>query len=191
MNEPERWSRLKYRGRNEPKGSTDALERAKFELGPLTSEHQPHLLHLCPCEKCVEENIIAAVSEFNARALVIKTKPMYMFMNMLFQQRVTQRPTEPSPTQGDFVPREDADALRDRSVIRIVTHVEDEDWLAPRCEELHQLLVKHAIPHHFVYLSNVKSHNRGQCLESMGDAGLMFFSSSFNQLWTTSFPKRQ
>jgi gentisate 1,2-dioxygenase len=43
-----------------------------------------------------------------ARALVIKTKPMYMFMNMLFQQRVTQRPTEPSPTQGDFQPREDA-----------------------------------------------------------------------------------
>jgi hypothetical protein len=40
-------------------------------------------------------------------------------------------------------------------------------------------------------LSNVKSHNRGQCLESMGDAGLMFFGSSFNQLWTTSFPKRQ
>lgn len=75
MNEPERWSRLKYRGRNEPKGSTDALERAKFELGPLTSEHQPHLLHLCPCEKCVEENIIAAVSEFNARALVIKGAP--------------------------------------------------------------------------------------------------------------------
>ena len=43
-----------------------------------------------------------------ARALVIKTKPMYMFMNMLFQQRVTQRPSEPSQTQGDFVPREDA-----------------------------------------------------------------------------------
>ncbi len=44
-----------------------------------------------------------------ARALVIKTKPMYMFMNMLFQQRVTQRPKEPSATQGDFVPREDSD----------------------------------------------------------------------------------
>jgi mannose-6-phosphate isomerase-like protein (cupin superfamily) len=44
-----------------------------------------------------------------ARALVIKTKPMYMFMNMLFQQRVTERSKEPSATQGDFVPREDAD----------------------------------------------------------------------------------
>ena len=43
-----------------------------------------------------------------ARALVIKTKPMYMFMNMLFQKKVTDRPKEPTPTQGDFVPREDA-----------------------------------------------------------------------------------
>jgi len=45
-----------------------------------------------------------------ARALVIKTKPMYMFMNMLFQKRVTPRPSEPTATQGDFQPREDADA---------------------------------------------------------------------------------
>jgi quercetin dioxygenase-like cupin family protein len=44
-----------------------------------------------------------------ARALVIKTKPMYMFMNMLFQKRVTQRPSEPTATQGDFEPREDSD----------------------------------------------------------------------------------
>ena len=44
-----------------------------------------------------------------ARALVIKTKPMYLFMNMLFQKRVTERPTEPTPTQGDFEPREDRD----------------------------------------------------------------------------------
>ena len=34
---------------------------------------------------------------------------MYMFMNMLFQKRVTDRPKEPTATQGDFVPREDAD----------------------------------------------------------------------------------
>jgi gentisate 1,2-dioxygenase len=44
-----------------------------------------------------------------ARALVIKTKPMYMFMNMLFQKRVTERPKEPTPTQGDFKPREDVE----------------------------------------------------------------------------------
>ena len=30
-----------------------------------------------------------------ARALVIKTKPMFMFMNMLFQQRSSRGPTEP------------------------------------------------------------------------------------------------
>jgi hypothetical protein len=75
LNEPERWSRFKYKGRDEPKGSTGALERAKLELGPLTSEHQPQLLHHCPCEKCVEENIIAIASEFNARGLVIKGAP--------------------------------------------------------------------------------------------------------------------
>jgi hypothetical protein len=45
--------------------------------------------------------------------LVIKTKPMYLFMNMLFQKRVTERPTEPTPTQGDFEPREDADFNQD------------------------------------------------------------------------------
>jgi gentisate 1,2-dioxygenase len=57
---------------------------------------------------CVHEHNNADVHA-PARALVIKTKPMYMFMNMLFQARVTERPTEPTPTQGDFVPREDAD----------------------------------------------------------------------------------
>jgi endo-1,4-beta-xylanase len=75
-----------------------------------------------------------------------------------------------------------ADALRDRSVIRIVTHVEDENWLAPRCEELHQVLMKHTIPHHFLFLSNVKSHNRAQVLDTMGDAGWVFFSSAFTYL---------
>ena len=44
-----------------------------------------------------------------ARALVIKTKPMFLFMNMLFQKRVTERPKEPTATQGDFRPREDVD----------------------------------------------------------------------------------
>jgi dienelactone hydrolase/enterochelin esterase-like enzyme len=84
-----------------------------------------------------------------------------------------------------------ADALRDRTAIRLVCHVEAENWLGPRCEQLHELLYQYKIPHAFYFLSNVKSHNRGQCLESMGDAGLMFFGSSFNQLWTSSFPKRQ
>ena len=41
-----------------------------------------------------------------ARALVIKTKQMYLFMNMLFQHTVIKRPKTPSPTQGNFVPRD-------------------------------------------------------------------------------------
>ncbi len=42
-----------------------------------------------------------------ARALVIKTKPMYMFMNMLFQQQVEPRPSEPTPGGVGFQARED------------------------------------------------------------------------------------
>jgi hypothetical protein len=82
-----------------------------------------------------------------------------------------------------------ADALRDRTIIRIVTHVEDENWLAPRCEQMHRLLMKHTIPHHFLYLSNVKSHNPARVLDSMGEAGLMFLSSAFGYLQKKSGEK--
>lgn len=44
-----------------------------------------------------------------ARALVIKTKPMYMFMNMLFQKTVEPRPTEPTPEGAGFEAREEGD----------------------------------------------------------------------------------
>lgn len=44
-----------------------------------------------------------------ARALVIKTKPMYVFMNMLFQKTVIPRPTEPTEHGKGFVPREEGD----------------------------------------------------------------------------------
>jgi mannose-6-phosphate isomerase-like protein (cupin superfamily) len=40
-----------------------------------------------------------------ARALVMKTKPMYVFMNMLFQQTIEKTPKDPTATQGDFIPR--------------------------------------------------------------------------------------
>jgi gentisate 1,2-dioxygenase len=40
-----------------------------------------------------------------ARALVIKTKPMYLFMNMLFQKRVIPPPKEPTPEGKDFEAR--------------------------------------------------------------------------------------
>ncbi len=42
-----------------------------------------------------------------ARALVIKTKPMYMFMNMLFQKTVEPRPAEPTPEGAGFRAREE------------------------------------------------------------------------------------
>jgi endo-1,4-beta-xylanase len=75
-----------------------------------------------------------------------------------------------------------ADALRDRSFIRIICHIENENWLAPQCEKLHRTLMDLTIPHQFLYLSNVKSHNQGQVMETLGDAGLMFFGSSFARL---------
>jgi quercetin dioxygenase-like cupin family protein len=40
-----------------------------------------------------------------ARALVLKPKPMMLFMNMLFQFVVKQRPTEPAPGGVGYEPR--------------------------------------------------------------------------------------
>jgi quercetin dioxygenase-like cupin family protein len=42
-----------------------------------------------------------------ARLLVMKTKPMFIFMNMLFQRTVIRRPKKPSLTGAGFVPREE------------------------------------------------------------------------------------
>src|SRR5687768_7108583 len=43
-----------------------------------------------------------------ARALVLKTKPMFMFMNMLFQQSVIPRPKEAATPAGEgYLPRHD------------------------------------------------------------------------------------
>ena len=82
---------------------------------------------------------------------------------------------------------ENAEALRDRTLIRIVCHVEDENWLAPRCEALHQLLMQQMIPHEFYFLSNVKSHNRGQVLDTLGDSEFTFFSSALPR-WSVRSP---
>jgi dipeptidyl aminopeptidase/acylaminoacyl peptidase len=84
-----------------------------------------------------------------------------------------------------------ADAIRDRMVIRLVCHIEDENWLAPRCDELHRLMMQHMIPHHFLYLSNVKTHNRGQVHATLGDAGLMFYGSAFDHLRKTAAASRR
>ena len=54
---------------------------------------------------CVHQHFNASPDR-PARALVIKTKPMYMFMNMLFQQLVAARPTEPAPGAEGYQVRE-------------------------------------------------------------------------------------
>src|SRR5262245_13183846 len=53
---------------------------------------------------CVHQHFNASARE-PARALVIKTKPMYLVMNLLLEHTVEQRPTTPTATQGNFVPR--------------------------------------------------------------------------------------
>jgi hypothetical protein len=40
-----------------------------------------------------------------ARALVLKPKPMVLFMNLMFQQTVIPRPKEATPEGAGFVPR--------------------------------------------------------------------------------------
>jgi quercetin dioxygenase-like cupin family protein len=55
---------------------------------------------------CVHQHFNASNTK-PARALVIKTKPMYMFMNMLFQHQVEPRPSEPAPGGEGFQARED------------------------------------------------------------------------------------
>ena len=71
-----------------------------------------------------------------------------------------------------------ADALRDRTLIRIATHLTPGNWQANRCEELHKLLVEHMIPHEFYYLTSVKTHNRVLVMDTIGDAEFAFFSST-------------
>ena len=55
---------------------------------------------------CVHQHFNASDTE-PARALVIKTKPMFMFMNMLFQKQLIPRPTTPAPGAEDFSAREE------------------------------------------------------------------------------------
>jgi gentisate 1,2-dioxygenase len=55
---------------------------------------------------CVHQHFNASPDK-PARALVIKTKPMYMFMNMLFQKSVIPRPSEPAAGGVGFEPRHD------------------------------------------------------------------------------------
>jgi len=55
---------------------------------------------------CVHQHFNASATR-PARALVLKTKPMFMFMNMLFQKLVEPRPSTPAPGAADFQVREE------------------------------------------------------------------------------------
>ncbi|MFQ5842592.1 MAG: cupin domain-containing protein [Thermodesulfobacteriota bacterium] len=52
---------------------------------------------------CVHQHFNADDRHF-ARALIIKSKPLYMFMNMLFQETLEEQPTTPVPGYEDFEP---------------------------------------------------------------------------------------
>jgi gentisate 1,2-dioxygenase len=55
---------------------------------------------------CVHQHFNAS-DTLPARALVIKTKPMYLFLNMLFQKQVEPRSLEPAPGGEGFTAREE------------------------------------------------------------------------------------
>jgi len=57
---------------------------------------------------CVHQHFNRS-SDKPARALVLKTKPMYLFMNMLFQYQVTGRDTEAAPGGEGFQVRAEED----------------------------------------------------------------------------------
>ncbi|MFZ3289358.1 MAG: hypothetical protein WA191_21280 [Telluria sp.] len=57
---------------------------------------------MCTATACTSISIPIRLSR---RALVLKTKPMMMFMNMLFQKQVGAPPTEPAPGGVGFEPR--------------------------------------------------------------------------------------
>ncbi|MDH7799567.1 MULTISPECIES: cupin domain-containing protein [unclassified Beijerinckia] len=54
---------------------------------------------------CVHQHFNASKTK-PARALVIKTKPMYLFLNMLFQKTVKERPVDVTPECEGFEARE-------------------------------------------------------------------------------------
>jgi uncharacterized cupin superfamily protein len=75
-------------------------ERYDWEAGDVAIVHN----------NCVHQHFNAD-PERPARALVIKTKPMYMFMNMLFQKQVEPRQARPTPEGVGFQVREEDEEL--------------------------------------------------------------------------------
>ena len=71
-------------------------QRYAWEAGDIAIVHN----------NCVHQHFNASETE-PARALVIKTKPMFLFMNMLFQQTVEPRQTQAAPGGAGFRVREE------------------------------------------------------------------------------------
>ncbi len=59
-------------------------------------------------QNCVHQHFNADPDK-PARAIVLKSKPMYLFMNMMFQKLIEPRPTEPTPGGMNFKVREAED----------------------------------------------------------------------------------
>jgi gentisate 1,2-dioxygenase len=55
---------------------------------------------------CVHQHFNASETK-PARLLVLKSKPMFLFLNMLFQKTVTPKPTEPASGAEGYQPRQD------------------------------------------------------------------------------------
>jgi hypothetical protein len=74
----------------------------EYAPGGKTSKHG----HVNEHNNCVHQHFNGSATE-PARSLVLKTKPMFLFINMLFQETVEKEEKNPSATQGNFVPRDE------------------------------------------------------------------------------------
>jgi enterochelin esterase-like enzyme len=70
-------------------------------------------------------------------------------------------------------------ALRGRTAIRVVGHLEPQNWQAHRCRELHALMDQLGIPHQLDVREDVKTHNKALVLDSMGDSYFEFWRKAF------------
>jgi gentisate 1,2-dioxygenase len=71
-------------------------KRYEWEAGDIMIVHN----------NCVHQHFNRS-TEKPARTLVMKSKPMYLFMNMLFQRSIKKQAREVHPNAIGFVPRED------------------------------------------------------------------------------------
>ena len=136
---------------------------------------------------------------FGAAHLGFKFPEVFGVISIMAPPRVGPELTQPLPTRawGNLfstamlnnleyfrasdpltLAEKNADVLRDRTHIRIVAHQENENWLVPQCEKLHQVLLRNSVQHEFSVFTNVKGHSPNGCTDSLGDAAYSFFNST-------------